>query len=86
MPTFKFPKIKFKRPTFGGVLYWVIAIGLGVAALIFARGFIACWNITDLPGRIPAACYGSLGEPGEVLFNPKGTAIATVPLTTPVPS
>ena len=47
MKQLKFPKITFKRPTVGGILYWVIAIGLAVAALIFARSFIACWGTTS---------------------------------------
>ena len=71
----KFPKINFKRPSVGGIIFWVIAIGLGVAALIFARGFFACWTITSLPGMPPASC--GTGTTGIPAFNPEGTPIAT---------
>jgi LCP family protein required for cell wall assembly len=72
----KFPKITFKRPSVGGIIFWVIALGLGVATLIFARGFLACWTITNLPGIPPASCSGA-GTSDTPQFNPQGTPIAT---------
>jgi LCP family protein required for cell wall assembly len=83
MAKIKFPKITFKRPTVGGIIYWVIAIGLGIGALIFARGFIACWRITDLPGMLPPSC-SHIPEKDQPIFNLKGTQIATMPAITEV--
>ena len=77
----KFPKITFKRPSVGGILFWVIAIGLGVATMIFARGFADCWTITNLPGMTPSSCVNGGAQP--VTFNPQGTPIAAVITPTP---
>jgi len=67
--------LNFKRPSVGGVIFWVIAIGLGVATLVFARGFFACWTITNLPGMAPASC--GAGTNSGPIFDPQGTPIAT---------
>ncbi len=75
LPKLKLPKLNLKRPSVGGVVFWVIAIGLGVAAMILARSFLACWTITNLPGMAPASC-GGIAASGPV-FNPEGTPIAT---------
>jgi LCP family protein required for cell wall assembly len=83
MSKIKFPKLKFKRPTVGGILYWVIGLGLAFGAMIFARSFVACWNITNLPGEMPRACSGYI-EPGTVIINKKGTPIATMPVVTEI--
>jgi polyisoprenyl-teichoic acid--peptidoglycan teichoic acid transferase len=84
LPKLKLPKLNFKRPSVGGVIFWVIAIGLSVTASIFARSFLACWTITSLPGVAPASCGGAAST-GPV-FNPQGTEIATSVATTPVVS
>ena len=81
LPKLKLPKINFKRPSVGGVIFWVITIGLSVAALVFARGFFACWTITNLPGMAPASCGATAG--GGPVFNPQGTPIATGVAATP---
>jgi LCP family protein required for cell wall assembly len=82
LPKLKLPKLNFKRPSVGGVIFWVIAIGLGIAALIFSRNFLACWTITSLPGIPPASCTGAAANNGPV-FNPQGTPIATAVAMTP---
>ena len=81
MKKIAFPKLNLKRPSVGGVIFWVIALGLGVAALVFARGFFACWTITNLPGMAPASC-GAATTSGPA-FNPQGTPIATDVAATP---
>lgn len=79
LPKLKLPK--FKRPPVGRIILWVVSLGLGIAAMIFARGFLACWTITSLPGMAPASC-GAPGVTGPV-FNPEGTPIATSAVATP---
>ncbi len=81
LPKLKLPKLNFKRPSVGGVIFWVIAIGLGVATLVFARGFFACWTITNLPGMAPASC--GAGTNSGLIFDPQGTPIATDVAVTP---
>lgn len=81
LPTLNLPQIKFKRPSLGGVIFWVITIGLGAAAMIFARSFFACWTITNLPGMPPASCGAQAASLPE--FNPQGTPIATSVAATP---
>ena len=83
MSKFKFPKITFKRPSVGGIIYWVIAIALAVGTLLFARNFVACWRITNLPGRLPASCYGAGAAPADVIYNPEGTPMPAAPTATP---
>jgi len=84
LPKLKLPKLNLKRPSVGGVVFWVIAIGLGVTVMILARGFLTCWTITSLPGMAPASCGGIAA--GGPVFNPQGTPIATDAATTPVVS
>ena len=84
MAKLKFPKITFKRPTVGSIIYWVVGIGLAVGVMIFARSFVACWQITDLPGEMPETCREY--QPGDIIFNPQGTPIATMPAFTQVVS
>ena len=84
MPKFSLPKISLKRPSIGSIIYWVIGLGLAVAVLFFARSFTDCWDITDLAGEPPPSCGF---QPGQQIFNPEGTAVATVPVDiTPVVS
>lgn len=81
LPKLKLPKLNLKRPSVGGVIFWVIAVGLGVATLIFARSFFACWTITNLPGMAPASC--GAGTNSGPIFNPQGTPIAPEVAATP---
>lgn len=81
LPKLKFPQIEFKRPSVGGILFWVIAVGLGVVGMILARSFLTCWTITRLPGMAPASCGGAATT--SPVFNPQGTEIATQAAITP---
>ncbi len=69
----KFPK--FGRSAIGPIIFWGVALFLGIFAFVFARNFTACWNLTDLPGQAPANCSGVSNIPAQ--FNPEGTPIAT---------
>ncbi len=83
----KLPKIAFKRPSVGGVIFWVIAVGLGVAAFVFARNFLTCWTITNLPGMPPATC--GTATSGGPSFNPQespGVPEAAIPTEAPPPA
>ncbi len=81
MAKLSFPKITFKRPSIWSIAYWVVGIGLAITALFFARSFTDCWQITELPGEPPASCGA---QPGAQIFNPEGTAVATVPVESTV--
>lgn len=61
----------------GTIIYWVIGLGLAAGVLFFARSFTDCWSITDLAGQPPSSCGF---QPGQQIFNPEGTAVATVPV------
>ncbi len=75
----KFPK--FGRPAIGQIIFWGVALFLGVLAFVFARNFTACWNLTDLPGLSPANCRDVANAPAG--FNPEGTPIATTEAALP---
>jgi polyisoprenyl-teichoic acid--peptidoglycan teichoic acid transferase len=64
---------KFGRRSIGPIIFWVMTLALAVGIFMFARNFTACWNLTGLPGRMPATC-GAGGNPltGPDL-NPDGT-------------
>ena len=85
MPNLKFPKISFKRPSVGGIIFWVVAIGLGMGTLIFARSFVACWSITNLPGLPPASCDVASND-GGFAINPQGTPVAVPTATEALPA
>jgi hypothetical protein len=77
----KFPK--FGRSAIGPVIFWVVTLALGVATFVFARGFTACWNLTGLPGMMPAGCNAASSTSTQ--FNPQGTPIATDAAALPTP-
>jgi LCP family protein required for cell wall assembly len=72
-----FPRLSVRRIIFWGAVF-VLAIGLFVAV----RGLTACWQLTALPGTMPANCGGAaanlLGTPS---LNAKGTPLANIPPT-----
>ena len=68
--------IKFGRPATGQIIFWVVAIGLGIAGFIFIRNLVSCWIITPLPGMTPSNCGTvSAGLNGPTI-NEQGTPIA----------
>jgi LCP family protein required for cell wall assembly len=68
----KFPKLGF--PIVGKILFWVVTLVLAGVVFFYARDLTACWNLTGLPGMVPASC----GESNTTTqFNPEGTPVAT---------
>jgi LCP family protein required for cell wall assembly len=80
---------RFGRPSTGQIIFWVAAVAVAIGFFLFARGFTACWSITNLPGIPLAGCGEGGSNPltGPVV-NEQGTAIATealppTPITIP---
>lgn len=48
--------VKIGRPSLGQIVFWIIALGLGVGGFFFVRNLITCWTITPLPGTPPSTC------------------------------
>ncbi len=77
----KFPQIG--RPSVGQIIFGVVTVALAIGMFVFARGFTACWQLTNLPGRMPASCAnGSSGPADAFQVNAEGTTVAIPP--TPV--
>src|SRR5215211_7317922 len=79
MNKINFKNIKFSRPSWGQIIFGVVAIGLAIGGFIFVRGLASCWVITPLPGTTPSTCGtvngGGLAGP---TINEQGTPIARV--------
>ena len=69
-------KIKFGRPTVGGIIFWVVTVTLGVVAFMFANILTQCWNLTDLPGIAPAKCGVTSDTGDQIVINEQGTPMA----------
>jgi len=69
-------KIKFGRPTVGGIIFWVVTVTLGVVAFMFANSLTQCWNLTDLPGIAPAKCGVTSDTGDQIVINEQGTPMA----------
>jgi LCP family protein required for cell wall assembly len=80
----KFPQIQFKRPGFGLLITWIVALGLGIALFGIVKNLASCWTLTKLPGIPPASCNSAVNPLGAPVINPEGTVIAPVNLPTPV--
>ncbi|MDO9130982.1 MAG: hypothetical protein Q7U34_14060, partial [Anaerolineales bacterium] len=52
----KFDFRNLKRPSGGQLILLAVGLLLAVALFIFMRGFVACWQLTSLPGSPPASC------------------------------
>src|SRR5215208_2413689 len=79
MNKINFKNIKFSRPSWGQIIFGVVAIGLAIGGFIFVRGLASCWVITPLPGTTPSTC-GTVSGNGltEPTINEQGTPIAPV--------
>jgi polyisoprenyl-teichoic acid--peptidoglycan teichoic acid transferase len=66
-----------KRPSVGGIIFWVAAVALAVAGFFFVRGIVTCWTATRLPGITPASCGTSTGVTDGPVLNEQGTPVAT---------
>ncbi len=78
----KFPKAG--RPSVGRMIFFGVAIVLGISTFVLARNLTACWSLTDLPGISPATCANVSESPAQ--FNPQGTPVTVedLPPATPV--
>jgi LCP family protein required for cell wall assembly len=67
----KFPKLG--RPSVRQIIFWGVTLALSVGTFVFARSFTACWNLTDLPGRMPATCGVGVNPLAGPDLNSEGT-------------
>ncbi|MDD2922070.1 MAG: LCP family protein, partial [Anaerolineales bacterium] len=74
----KLPKLK--RPSFGQIIFWGIALALAVGGFILARNMTACWTITKLPGVKLPTCSGGL-DPATGFVPVDGTPPPDAPPT-----
>ena len=90
LPNFKkisFPSrgnAKFKRPSIGGIIFWVITLALAVVGFLAASNLATCWTMTNIPGVPPASCNVQVNPLGTPVFNAEGTPISVADLPTPV--
>ncbi|MBK8784758.1 MAG: LCP family protein [Anaerolineales bacterium] len=75
-------KIKFGRPTVGGVIFWVVTAALAVGVFVFANNLTQCWNLTQLPGVAPAKCGLAASGGDQPIINAEGTPLAVEALPT----
>ncbi len=74
---------KLERLSVKEIIFWVIAIVLGIGGFFFTRNIATCWTITPLPGSPPSNCGTvTAGLNGPVLTDEQGTPIATPDATT----
>lgn len=66
-----------KRPSVGGIIFWIVAVALAVGGFLFMRSFVTCWRATRLPGIAPASCGTSAIAPSGPVLNEQGTPVAT---------
>ena len=72
-----------RRPMTGQLILLGVGLILAIALFIFLRGFVACWQLTSLPGVPPASCGIAAANPQATPgANAEGTPVA---LTTSAP-
>lgn len=72
-----------RRPMTGQLILLGVGLILAIALFIFLRGFVACWQLTSLPGIPPASCGIAAANPQATPgANAEGTPVA---LTTSAP-
>jgi polyisoprenyl-teichoic acid--peptidoglycan teichoic acid transferase len=79
LPPLKLPPMR--RPTKKEIIFGGVTLVLAAAVFVFARGLTDCWQLTQLPGRLPENCTDSSQTPtGDYTPQPGETALA-VPST-----
>jgi LCP family protein required for cell wall assembly len=74
----------FKRPTTKQIIFWGGTLIIAAAFFVFARGLTQCWQVTQLPGRIPDHCSnGSQAPSGD--YTPQPGETAAIAPSTPLP-
>ena len=74
---------KFSRPTTAQIIYWGIAVAVALGTFVFARGLIACWLVTELPGIPLPTCAGGADSTPGFAVNDQGTPVVTDGLPPP---
>jgi len=65
------------RLSTGGWILLGVGLILAIALFIFLRGFVACWQLTSLPGLPPASCGVAAANPQTTPgVNAEGTPVA----------
>jgi len=81
----KFPRnVRFSSPGKTGVrriVFWGVAVALGIALFVFMQGLTACWQLTALPGMRPASCPGAPSALETPSVSNGSTAAAPLPPT-----
>jgi LCP family protein required for cell wall assembly len=67
---------KLKRPSLGGIIFWIAAVALTVGGFYFVRGIVTCWTATRLPGVRPSSCGTSTTVLDGPVLNEEGTPVA----------
>ncbi|MDI6769989.1 MAG: LCP family protein [Anaerolineales bacterium] len=81
----KFDFKNLKRPSGGQLILLAVGLLMAVALFIFMRGFIACWQLTSLPGIPPPSCGISAANPRVTPgANSEGTPVAPASSSTSI--
>ena len=68
---------RLRRPATGQLILLGVGLILAIALFIFLRGFVACWQLTSLPGIPPASCGIAAANPQATPgANAEGTPVA----------
>jgi LCP family protein required for cell wall assembly len=73
----------FKRPTTKQIIFWGAIVIVALALFAFGRGLTKCWQLTQLPGRLPDDCSNSALAPTSDYTPQPGEEVVAPP--TPLP-
>src|SRR6266540_6159235 len=65
-------------PSIRQIIFWVVAIAVGIGGFFFVRSLVTCWTITPLAGMTPSTCGTVTGGLTGPTINAQGTRIAPV--------
>lgn len=68
--------LKQKRPSWGTIIFWILAVVVSIAGYFFVRNLVTCWIVTALPGLPPSTCGTvNAASDGPVVTNSEGTPV-----------
>jgi LCP family protein required for cell wall assembly len=68
--------LKLKRPSWGTIVFWTLAVAVSIAGYFFVRNLVTCWIVTALPGLPPSTCGTVIAaSDGPVVINSEGTPV-----------
>jgi LCP family protein required for cell wall assembly len=73
----------FKKPTTRQMILWGGTLVAAAALFVFTRGMTDCWQLTQLPGRLPDTCTNSSQAPTGDYTPQPGEEVVAPP--TPMP-